>query len=433
MSTPAIQRNRPAAVRGRVPEFRSAANCEYPVLAKRIPLPVRWSLLFFVSALLFDEINVSFMPSSSMSRFAGFIFFGFYVLYYGPLSGSRSLPRITKAMWWFLGYLVVFALNVVFIDQEFMAEFITESFTLIQLALFVWITADLLADESMTRSALFVFSITSSFIAVAMLLQLPGFYERVDEGRVTVLGDNPNALGINMALSLVIIVGLCLYASYRHGVSKVFLALLTIPLLVTLVATGSRGAGLTFVAGCLVYIVPHRHSKRILIAGIVAALLLAGAVYKVSTTPEILERWQDSYYEGNTAGREEIFSEALGMIYEKPLLGWGPVEWFYELGRRLNRITGRDAHNTWLALLLQVGVVGAIPFAIGFWLSGRSAWKGRHAEMKLLPLALFLALFVTGMSGNLLKSKTQWFVVALTLAHASAKRELPKRIRASVF
>jgi O-antigen ligase len=56
-------------------------------------------------------------------------------------------------------------------------------------------------------------------------------------------------------------------------------------------------------------------------------VLLGATLYRVASTPEFVERWLESYYEGNLAGREYIFASAAEMILEKPLYGWHVGEW----------------------------------------------------------------------------------------------------------
>ena len=79
------------------------------------------------------------------------------------------------------------------------------------------------------------------------------------------------------------------------------------------------------------------------------------------------------------------------MFVERPILGWGPVVFLYELGSRVGRLT-RDPHNGFVWFLLEVEVVGAIFFYRGF-----SAMRPRSLEIAngprgILPLALLVQL-----------------------------------------
>ena len=396
---------------------------------RRIPSPVRWLFLLFVFMLPFDAVKTDFIIGS-LPRLAGVLFFAVYVLYYGPFLGKRPFPPVTGAMCCFLAYIAVVGLNGIFIDEKFVDEFVTRCFTLAQLVVLFWIASDLLKDEKTVRSVLFTLSIATSSIAIGNLVRLPGFYEPDvgAPGRVSAIGDNPNALAATMAMALVAIVGLFITGSSRRSLRRVCLLLLTVPLLMVLVTTGSRGGVLGFAVGGLVYVVPLRASKRLLISVGLGTLLIGGVVYKVATTPEFLERWRQTYYEGDLSRREDIFATSYQMILERPFLGWHPVECFYELGRRGEGIsTPRDAHNLYLALLLEVGIIGTIPYLAGLCICARAAWKARLGNLGLLPMALLSVLFAGSLAGNATVWKQQWLLLALAFG-ASVSTRVNERV-----
>src|SRR5262249_10628456 len=120
------------------------------------------------------------------------------------------------------------------------------------------------------------------------------------------------------------------------------------------------------------------------------------------------------------------------MILEKPVLGWS-VAGSYEIGRREGGrffSRARDTHNTYLTVLLEVGIVGATPFFVGLWLCGLSAWRARLGNLGLLPLALFFTVVVASMTANLTWAKQLWLALALTLAGAPTHRKLGKQFPA---
>jgi O-antigen ligase len=122
-------------------------------------------------------------------------------------------------------------------------------------------------------------------------------------------------------------------------------------------------------------------------------------------------------YQGNLSGRQKINQAAIEMVYQKPVLGWQPVAFWQELGRRVGLFAGtRDAHNLLLHLLLEVGIVGTAPFLIGLGLCLRCAWKARFGPLGNLPLALFIAVLSANLSHTLLTRKPFWLVLALCLA-----------------
>jgi hypothetical protein len=76
----------------------------------------------------------------------------------------------------------------------------------------------------------------------------------------------------------------------------------------------------------------------------------------------------------------------------------------------------RAAHNLILELITAGGLVTAVPFLIGAWLSVRAAWQARHGDHGVLPLALLCSLFLANMSGDWGASKLLWLVFAYALA-----------------
>ncbi len=410
------------------------ANFRYVAVAVRgIPIAVRWSFLLFIFTLPYEYADVGFVTQDlSKTRIAGLLFFAVYFFYYG-CSRKRSLPRPPHATWWFLTYMVIFAVSALLDpgpgDQRSLSD--SGVVTFAQLLVFFWITADLLQDEKMARGVLLTYAIATSLLALAMLA---GFSREIDEGRLETMGDNPNASGQHMALSALIFIGLTLNGTFkRWRTGKVLVPLLMILLLAGIAATGSRAAAGAFILGCSVFLLPHWRSRRILVSVILATLGIAAAVYMVARNPDFVGRWQESYYEGDTAGRDIIYGAAIDMISERPILGWHPVSGFYELGLRVGLWTGRDTHNLFLDLLLELGIIGAIPFIIGLCLCVRAAWRARAGVLGMLPLALIIANLTASLAHTNLTWKPQWFVFAVAIAASSSKVAEPVRRSLAAF
>ena len=172
--------------------------------------------------------------------------------------------------------------------------------------------------------------------------------------------------------------------------------------------------------GFVVYLLPYWRSRGRLTAIILAVLGIAATTYLVMHAPAA-DRWQ-SASEGKFAGREDIFPAAIAMFLERPFLGWKPLMSSYELGRRvygLHHPGERDAHNLLLHLFLEGGIVGTMPFLVGLWLCGQSAWQARSKPLGLLPLALFCAVLAASMTHTDLRRKPFWLVLALASAATS--------------
>ena len=106
------------------------------------------------------------------------------------------------------------------------------------------------------------------------------------------------------------------------------------------------------------------------------------------------------------------------MISERPILGWGPIENQFEIGVRIEeeQKDRRDAHNLVLDLMSSTGILGTIPFLIGYLLCWRSAWRARRGRSGILPLAMMAVTFMGCMSGTWIASKILWLILSIALA-----------------
>jgi O-antigen ligase len=399
------------------------------VSERSIPTSVRWLLLLYIFSIPVEMFPSEFLPVTKM---AAILFFAVYLSYYNPFSRTRSLPHFPRAMWWFVGYLAVFALNGFFVSPEFLSNLISRFLTMAQLILLFWIVTDLLRDEGLARKAFLTFALAASAVALNMTFKASA------GARVSWMGFNPNTLSTLITLAALMLMGLYLIAPPLRF-RKVWLVALALPLVPALVSTGSRGGMVVFILGFLVYLLPSRRYRGKPTVPILAILAIAALVYFISQSSMALTRFQQTYERGDTAGRLGIYTEAIEMISERPLFGWRPVEFWYELGRRyLGYWWIKDAHNLYLHVLLEVGLVGAIPFLIGLWLCVRAAWRGRNGSFGLLPLALVLAGLAANMSITDIARKHLWLLLAIAAAAepVAARRrvgELISPVNASTF
>jgi O-antigen ligase len=397
-----------------------------PPRATHTPTSVRWSFLLFAFTLPLQTADLVFMNGSlSPAKISGLLFFACYLSYYNPLSKKGSFPPVPRPMWWFAGYIAVYALNGLFVPDELFEEFCTGLNTLVQLIVLFWFASNLLNDEKIVKSFCLAFSIAAVIVALGTILQVPGFSSTVAD-RTTALGNDPNNVANLMAVAAVIILGLSLNTVSKDIISRILLISLILPLLIALVQTASRGGTLAFMAGCLVYSGPFLNSKRKWLA-IVLGLLLAGfVVYLAVSSPIFVERMQETYRDSSLAGREKLIPAAIQMILERPIFGWHPVEFMYVLSPRAGFTSFSDSHNLILWVLLEGGLIAGVPFFVGAWLCGRAAWKARSGYFGPLPLALFLTLFTANMSITGIYNKDLWLTFALSVA---AEASLARRLR----
>ena len=397
----------------------------------RPPRVVHWCLLLYVFSIPFEFTDLSFTTQYlSLAKTMGMLFFATYCFYYNPLLASWPSP--SRACWWFLAYVAVFILNGFFLPEKFDLSFFLRLSTMLQLIVFFWVAGDLCKDERIMRQMLLMYAVASSILAVGMVLRLPAFTPVSYEAgggveRDTIMGYNSNMLATMWALAIVALVGLCLHPAYTL-VTKLLWSFLALLMLMATVYAGSRAGMGSLLIGFLVYLVPHWRAQRKFCTILLALLGIAVTVYFAMHSLTIMQRWQQTVYEGRFDGREEIVPTALQMFIERPLVGWQPVIFQYELGRRLG-VGSKDAHNLFLHLLLEVGIVGTVPFLMGLWRCVQTAWQLRAEHLGLLPLALFITLMAATMSHTDLAQKWFWVVLVcaaspLATGHATRSRIL---------
>src|SRR5262245_23381391 len=165
---------------------------------------------------------------------------------------------------------------------------------------------------------------------------------------------------------------------------------------------------------------------------IIVLSVLGGLVWVVLQTPLMASRYMRAIYENNMAGREKLFPAAWDMFKEKPLIGWGPIDYMYELEKRvritkdptINKRSGSntgamDTHNMFLGALASTGLLGTVPLYIYVILCMLAAWRARHRSQGALPLVMVVTVILINMSGNWIASKLDWLMMAYALASAS--------------
>jgi O-antigen ligase len=390
---------------------------------RSIPAVVRWSFLVFVGTMPLEAANVAIASSTfSVARLSGLGFFACYLFFYNPLSGKRHFPPIPTPLLWFSVYLLVFVANGVFLDPLYHRQFASILLTLLQLMLLLWVASSLMQVEVLARRALLAFALGAVACAVGTLAGLPGFSTVIASrggDRITAMDFNPNYVAYTMAIAAVILVAAAMEIRKRSSWITAGCVAGVLPLLALMVRTGSRTGLAAFAIGFAVCLWPNRQLRNRFVILLLSALVAVATIYLVLRNPTLLTRFQESYT-GDLAGRQLIIPNSLDMILQQPVLGWGPVAYWEELARRLGHVWGvKDAHNLFFHLLLEVGLLGAMPFFIGLTVCIRNAWKARAGQFGNLPFALLLMTLSANLSHTYLARKPQWLIFAFVVAAAA--------------
>ena len=400
------------------------------IVGRPIPTAVRWSALALAASLPFEAASLGFTSSSfSFAKLSGLLFIASYFFFYNPLSGKRSFPACNQPLRYFLVYLLICLVHGLFLDSAYWGQYLSVLTTTAQLLLLFWTTSSLLQNSQLARQFVLVFAVSSTLLALGMLLALPGFTVAIESRmgeRITSLEYNPNFLAFSMALAALIAAGIALEGGIRQRYQKWLLLSAMLPLLAIVVRTGSRAGIVGFALAFAVYFFPSRAKRQGKTLVLLAIAVVTFTSAMIVIYPTILTRFEESYA-GNIVNRRQINQASLSMVLERPLLGWHPVALWEELGRRTGQVWGtKDAHNSFFYLLLEVGVIGAIPYIIGIYLCLYSAWRGRNGPLARLPMALMVCVLCANLAHTYLTRKPQWLVLALAAAVGSAAAQREK-------
>ena len=192
---------------------------------------------------------------------------------------------------------------------------------------------------------------------------------------------------------------------------KVFYGIFSFMILLAMFLTGSRGAFLAVSISSIILLLYHP-AKIIWKILLVFCLFALGFLF---LPEDLTSRFlKDSYNDGSNQMRLYLFHNALNYILEKPVLGYGVSS-----GKA---ITGfGSAHNTFLSVLLNFGLIGLIMY---FVIMFRNFKIFLQKDM-LLFLAVFVDLFITSMIITNYNTIPFWFTMIFFIWVRDFKKKNP--------
>ncbi len=198
-----------------------------------------------------------------------------------------------------------------------------------------------------------VFLILTVFLA-GMYVNPDKFYRLTHGGEVARLGGfiiNPNELG------MLIVTGFAMCcAELKHVRKKLWVILMMVVLIYSLVLTGSRSSMIGMFMILLYYVLNSRNAK--LQVGVISCMVLS-VPFIIS---EIFIKAGDQEEVMNMTGRIPFWHDLLTINFPKePLLGFGFMRIDYQdRFESLNSYAGEMTHNTFIQVLLNLGLVGLL-------------------------------------------------------------------------
>ena len=378
----------------------------------------RYTFYALVFAFPWESLDIGLGENFSLSKLVGLFFFG--AAFLQPKICFRFPP---KEFWLFLLYLALYALGAIGGDPKYDRALIIKGLSIFQMLVLFWLSYNVMHDKRVVKGFFL------AFISACLSLTVGGLFlegvssgrraSGMDEERLMTLGVDPNTTGATFALGLIGIIGLAYGRQERDIKTRFFIWMPFLILAGFLVKTGSRGAMIALVIGFAFFLFKGGNIRVKMGLGLILSIGIMALVWLILSS-ETSKRFENTLNEGHTSGRDLIYSEGIGMVNEKPLMGWGPGVYSFELGNRVGRYgKARDPHNLFLKLLLEVGILGTIPYLLGLGLCFWAAWKARNGREGSLPVSILVTVLIINMSITWDGRKIFWIILAYALVSAS--------------
>lgn len=244
-----------------------------------------------------------------------------------------------------------------------------------------------------------------------------------DAARYTLSAAHPNSIAFVLALAIPMA---CYLAGTGASPWRRAACWFFVPSAVTgILLTGSRSALATLGAAMLMAPTALRGVSRLGRLAVIVALVLAILVPASLLPDRPLERLT-SFGEELTAdglnGRTTIWAQSMDALAARPLTGLGIRS--SPLALEQARGAPAGAHNTWLSVLLELGVIGLALFAAMLLAAAVHALRSQATERRLAAVLLF-TLAIGLVPRHWEYERPTWLVIALLLALGSELRDDP--------
>ena len=368
---------------------------------------------FSINFEVWDPFNTG--GNFSISKLVGYL----YIMTILPqirffLSG-KGYSSFMRPLWVFFGYITIISfLNINYFDYSFF------SFSIFQnIILLILLVNHAKKVPGTLQKGFIAFALGSATVA---LLFTAGIGITHDLGRIRIFGDNENAIGIRMCISIIFLSFLIIQNPLELS-NKRFLLLILIPFMfLLLIATGSRVAfisfSLCFLAG-MVLIKTRRANSKILILGL--GLIIGFFIINYVLSSSILyDRLINSVQERDLSDRNIIWKSLIPLIRDNPIFGVGTTGYSLYSYKVFGRVI--SPHNVLIEVLCYTGIIGLLIYVYFLFKILLLSWKKYRLNGNPIQLLLLIPVLGLILSGQLLTSKIGWILFAFAIGRTSKYR-----------
>jgi O-antigen ligase len=370
----------------------------------------------FVLLLVFTvpwQMVVSFPEFGTISRAIGYVAVGVAALYILINRKIKEPPLVIFIMLLF----IIWSLLSYFWGirpQGAISRFVTN----MQLLAMVWLIWELINTKKEAASCLQVF-VFGSYVAIVDML-LSYYTNQFTTFRIAATGFDPNYLAISLAIGIPI--AWYLLATGRNNL-LFYINLLYIPLTIfCIILTASRGGLVVAFVGLMIIpstlLLMEKTKRGIVVAGFIIIGLIG--IIEYPSIAANLKRNIDRLYmlseniEQRDLGiRGRLIERGLQIFRENPVLGVG-ARGFADAVVEVGHGRAHTAHNTYLSVLVEFGIIGFILFIAIFVFSMIPNLHAFGIE-KIFYLILFITLCIGIFPIRMEANKILWLMFAFLI------------------
>lgn len=255
--------------------------------------------------------------------------------------------------------------------------------------------------------SIILFSLSCSLIAILYNFSFLNSVSEIRNGRLYIFEENPNSISSRMAIAFVVLTYIIIENPLNLKFYRFFLGLALPSLFLFVVETGSRGSFMALFLGVGLIVFFSNVNKYIkFFLGIVSAFLLK-KIFDFIQTTSLFDRLNADDFSG---GREEIWTNALGIFYDFP---WGVGEGGYITEMTIRFSSQHDTHNLFIYLLVCGGWISLLLFL--FFLKElfqKVLINLKNGNSLLLIIFVFLV-FLASKTGGVITYLIMWYFFAV--------------------
>jgi O-antigen ligase len=348
---------------------------------------------------------------------------------------ARQTRKLSLLHYWMLAFVGWIVLSILWTTDRDVT--VTRIGTYFQLVAMVWLVWELVPSQRLVQGLLGSYVVGSLIASVmtlynflngrtaAQLAAAEGI-ERWETSRYSVFGVNENDLGVILALSMPMI--FYLLVSGKSPLIKLVCWLQLVAGMTAIFLTASRGALAAAIIGLAMFPLTLSRLPRWqrLLSLAACAGLIACAAYLVPPSSWVrIAEFKSEVLGGGLTHRTLLWAAGLSVFRDHPFLGVGAGA--YGLGILRMVDIPLVAHNTFLSVLVELGVGGALLLAGLLACLLYCAARMRYLERCLwITLLLTWAIGVSALTWEY--RKPTWMLFGLLAAHAYSRRTEARQV-----